>query len=743
MEKRTDLIELAGEVEDVIFQSRETGYTVCVIAVGDEPVTLVGTLPAITVGETVRAMGQWVSHPTYGRQFKVTYFEKEMPVDESAMLRYLSSSAIRGVGPKLAQRIVQRFHEETFDVLEHNPDLLSEIRGITPKKAREIGEDFKEQFGVRNVMMFFSGFFGETTSVRIYKRWGTASVDLVKNNPYILCDEIYGVGFERADAMASALGLQPDSFDRVRAGIRYVLSFNASANGHTCLPRAKLKEAASRLLDQSAEKVDEALDRLIETVDLFCVKERPGEPVFLPEFFRAETTAASRLHLLAGVSLFGSISDTDRLIAETEKEQGIRYDPAQLDAIRCIIDHPVTVLTGGPGTGKTTIIKAAVNIFRRVGMEVALAAPTGRAAKRMTESTGEDAKTVHRLLEMEYSPDEAVKFSRCESNPLTADVLLIDEVSMVDTLLFSSLLKAIKPGARLVLIGDSDQLPSVGAGEVLADTIECGLFPVRRLEHIFRQSDGSDIIKNAHRINHGEMPVPSGRDGDFFLMQRNTPEAVAQTIVDLCTNRLAQTYGEEIRDGIQVVSCTRKGEIGSVNLNRLLQNALNPPAPGKKEKARRESVFREGDRVMQIRNNYDLTWTLRDDPDTEGHGVFNGDVGTLCEVDPANETVTVEYDGRLVRYGCDELEEIEHAWAVTVHKSQGSEYPVVLFPVLNPPVMLATRNLLYTGVTRAQKMVILIGDAASVRRMVDHKDASRRFTGLKEAYLAFDKREPK
>ncbi len=738
-DRKIDLVSVEGVVEDIIYQSRETGYTVCVIDLDNEPVTLVGTMPALSLGEAVRAMGQWTTHPTYGKQFKVAYFEKAMPLDESAMLRYLASRAIRGVGPKLAARIVSLFHEESFDIIENHPEMLSEVRGITLKKAMEISESFKEQFGVRNIMMFFSGFFGEATSVRIYKRWGNAAVDIVRQNPYLLCDEIYGIGFERADAMAQTLGLENDSFPRIRAGLRYVLKYNAAANGHTFLPLEKLVEAGANLLELPAEQVRETALSLCRECDLMC-HEEAERAVYLPEYFHAEADSASKLTLLSNINLFGSIEGTEELIRETEREQGITYAPAQLAAIRCVITKSVTVLTGGPGTGKTTIIKAIVNIFRRVGMEIALAAPTGRAAKRMSQSTGEEAKTVHRLLEMEYSPEETVRFVKNEKNLLPYDVILIDELSMVDILLFSALLKAVKPGARLVLIGDSDQLPSVGAGQVLADTIESGCFPVCRLDQIFRQSGGSAIIQNAHRINRGEYPVSSGKDGDFFLMQRFTPASVAQTIVELCTSRLPRTYGAQVAQEIQVISCTRRGEIGTVNLNLLLQSALNPPAPGKNEKAFREIIFREEDKVMQIRNNYDLEWTLREDENQCGFGVFNGDIGKILAVDSENERITVDYDGKLVRYSFDELDEIEHAFAVTVHKSQGSEYPIVIFPVLNPPSMLATRNLLYTGVTRAQKMAILVGDQATVCRMVDHKETSRRYTGLLDMYRVFQQK---
>ncbi|MBR4287825.1 MAG: AAA family ATPase, partial [Clostridia bacterium] len=458
MADKNDLVRIEGEIEDIIYQNDENGYTVCAIEWENEPVTMVGILPSLMVGDAVAAMGEWVNHPTYGKQFKVSYFEKSMPADEKSMLRYLSSRSVKGIGPALAKRIVDRFGESSFDVLENNPDLLSDIQGISMRKAREISQNFREQFGVRNIMMFFSGYFGMTTSVRIYKRWGNHAVDLVKANPYILCDEIYGIGFERADAMAQSLGLSRDSDERIRAGLHYVLRFNSSANGHSFLPREKLIPTAAKLMEVEEAEVERVLTGLCRSADLILNSNSEEKAVYLPEYFTAETYAASKLVSLSRISLFGSIDRVDELIMQTEIAEGIKYAPAQLKAIRTAIHHPVTVLTGGPGTGKTTIIKAIVNIFRKVGMEIALAAPTGRAAKRMTQSTGFEAKTIHRLLEMEYSLEEKVSFARNEKRPLEFDAVIVDELSMVDIQLFSSLLKAVKPGVRLVLIGDSDQL---------------------------------------------------------------------------------------------------------------------------------------------------------------------------------------------------------------------------------------------------------------------------------------------
>ncbi len=734
---KKELFSLEGEVEDLIYQNDDTGYTVCVIDWNNEPTTLVGTLPSLMVGDVLRAMGQWVQHPTYGKQFKVHYFEKAMPADENSILRYLSSRAIKGVGPVLAKRIVSHFGESTLDVIENNPDLLSDIPGISVRKAREISENFREQFGVRNIMMFFGSYFGTTTSLRIYKKWGGRAVEIVKQNPYLVCEHIRGIGFDRADAMAAEMGMANDSPDRIRAGLFYVLRYNAASNGHSYLPREKLIEATAAKLSLEKGIVRETLLSLTKNLDLICNASRPDYPVYLPEYFKAESFAASRLVELSRINLIGSVEGVERLIRETQESEGMEYAPNQKKAIHAAIDHSVSVLTGGPGTGKTTIIKAIVNIFRRVGLEVALAAPTGRAAKRMSQSTGFEAKTVHRLLEMEFRRDDEPRFVRNEKNPLEEEVIIVDELSMVDVLLFSSLLRAIRPGSRLIMIGDSDQLPSVGAGEVLCDTIECGLFPVSRLDRIFRQSDESYIVENAHRINRGEMPLSSQKNGDFFFMIRNELRACADTVISLCSERLPNRYGADIMEGVQVLTCTRKGELGTQQLNLRLQEALNPEHPDKNQKAFGSVIFRERDKVMQIRNNYDAEWVDKDNEDITGFGIFNGDIGTIFSIDTKAERIVVDFSGKLVTYPFEDIHEIEHAFAVTVHKSQGSEYPVVILPVLNPPPMLATRNLLYTAVTRAKNMVILVGNQHSVRKMLDNCQKEIRYTDMRDMYRVF------
>lgn len=741
MKEKKDLICIEGEIEDIIYQNDETGYTVFAIEWEREPVTVVGTLPRVMVGEAIRAMGEWVNHPTYGKQFKVSYFEKNMPVDANAMLRYLSSRAIHGIGPKLAEKIVNRFGEDSFEVIENNPDLLSDIPGISVKKARAMSSAFREQFGVRNIMMFFNEYFGMTTSIRIYKRFGNQAIEIVKANPYVLCEQIHGIGFERADEMAARLGMEKDSEERVRAGLIYVLKFNASSNGHCYLPEKKLVSATAQLLDVSEERVATVLGIMTKKADLIEQRSSEHHAVYLPEYFHAELTAATKLVELSRIDLFGTIENVDELIQKTQLREKITYDPEQARAIRSAIENPVTVLTGGPGTGKTTIIKAIVNIFGLVGMKVALAAPTGRAAKRMSESTDYEAKTIHRLLEIEYSPEDVVRFARGENNPLEQDVVIVDELSMVDISLFAALLKALRPGMRLVLIGDSDQLPSVGAGQVLFDTVESGAFCVCRLSRIFRQSGNSDIVENAHRINRGEMPVPSAKDGDFFVMRRYDSGSVLETVLSLCTTRLPNTYGDEGISGVQVITCTRKGPLGTVELNHRLQAALNPPCEAKRQMKHGETLFREQDKVMQIRNNYDVEWVDPDDPDRTGFGVFNGDIGRILEVDAASRALTVDFDGKRVVYPFEELDEIEHAFAVTVHKSQGSEYPIVIFPVFNPPPMLATRNLIYTGITRAKKMAILVGKEASIEAMVKNDRKAERYTGLREMYRIIKERK--
>jgi len=731
---RSELLRIEGTVVDIVYKSDDTGYTVCVIENddSDEPITVVGTMPILCEGDEMVALGKWVSHPNYGKQFKAEYFEKSMPTDEEAMRRYLAARSVKGIGPKLADRIVDRFREATFEVLENSPDLLCEIKGISPKKARAISDSFREQFGIRNVMMYFGGFFGAATSVRIYKKWGSAAIDVVRNDPYILCEEIYGIGFERADRLAMEMGLGKDSEQRITAGIKYLLRFNASSNGHCYLPYDKLCTACVQMLEAQPDTVKSAIDRLISSEELI-VKDYDGErAVYSSEYYKAEVEIALKLISASRINLAGSVSGIDDLIRKAEEESGIKFAPMQIKSIISAIENSVTVITGGPGTGKTTIIKAILSIFSHIGMKTALAAPTGRAAKRMSETTSAPAKTIHRLLGTEFSSADEATFIKNEHDPLDADAIIVDEMSMVDVHLFSSLLKAVKPGARLVLIGDADQLPSVGPGNILNDLIESGCFAVCRLNEIFRQEKESLIVVNAHRINNGEYPYTLGKEGNFFFMESSSAERTAEAIATLIALRLPRTYGEDVAKDIQVITSTKKGPAGTKELNVKLQSALNPHSTSKKEHKYRDVIFREGDKVMQIRNDYDLSWESKENGIvTEGTGIFNGDIGIIEEIDEDELCINVRFDDKLCRYDFNLLDELEHAYAVTVHKSQGSEYPIVILPMNIISRMLATRNLLYTAVTRAKRMMIIVGRSDDLKAMVDNDRQAMRYTGLK------------
>lgn len=726
------LEKLAGSVEGIIYANEENGYTIFDFGTEqNELVTAVGTLPYLLEGEELVLFGKWVHNPKYGRQFRVEQYEKHLPSDAAAILRYLSSGAVKGIGQKKAKRIVDLFGEDTFDVIEHHPDWLTQVQGISRRAAAEISEEFARVAGMRDVMMFFRDFFGPTISLRIYKAWGNNAVERVKRNPYLLCEEIEGVGFERADAFAEQLGFDREDRERVMSGVLYLLSYNASVNGHTCLPSDKLCEAAISLLSVSEDAVHAAIAALLQERRLFRVrhvtKEGAVSYYFDRLYYECERTIAERLIALDRACVRLDIEDIVQFIQREERRGGIAYAALQREAIAGALENGVMLLTGGPGTGKTTVVRALMRIFDSMGLRVALAAPTGRAAKRMSEATQEEAKTVHRLLEMNYSEGGRAEFARNERDQLSEDVIIVDEVSMMDEPLMAALLRAIKPGARLVLIGDADQLPSVGAGNVLHDLLESRRFFTVALTEVFRQAESSLIVTNAHAVNRGEMPYLDAKDKDFFYLSRGSDREIAATVADLCLTRLPRTYGASIVSNIQVISPSRKGEAGTENLNRVLQAALNPPRPGKHEYRVRDSVLREGDRVMQIRNNYDLVWERGSET---GCGVFNGDVGVIEEISEENRSVSVLFEDRLVTYDFTGLDELDLAYAVTVHKSQGSEYPVVILPLYAAPPMLQTRNLFYTAITRAQRMVILVGRRDIAARMVENNRESMRYTGL-------------
>ncbi|MGM9626285.1 MAG: ATP-dependent RecD-like DNA helicase, partial [Eubacteriales bacterium] len=678
-----DLLELEGVIERVIYKNDANGYSVCEMSLSDEEyITAVGIMPYVSVGESVKALGEWTVHPNFGRQFKVSYFEKQLPATTATIQKYLSSRTVKGIGPKTAKLIVEAFGEDTFDVIENHPEWLSQIQGISEKKANEISANFKEQFGIRSVMMFCQNYFGPSTAVRVYNRWGGSAVDVIKENPYLLCEEIYGISFEKADNIARELGTKKNARFRVMAGIRYLCTYNAFQNGHVYLPEDKLIPGVVQMLGIDQNDAEDALEQMLTEGKAVCNKHGNRRCIYIKEYFEAETYVCRKMDLLDKLCERYSSSDVDRWILKIEEEEHIEYAKMQRRAIAMALDSGIMILTGGPGTGKTTVIRAVMRIFDDMGLKIALAAPTGRAAKRMSEATQMEAKTIHRLLEMEYADDIEPRFRRDENNLLEEDVIMIDEASMIDIMLMQALLKAVHPGARLILIGDADQLPPVGAGYVLHDLIESERFSTVQLTEIFRQAKESLIITNAHAINHGENPDLKTKNKDFFFLPRTDDKQTSETVAQLCSYRLPRTYGEQIREEIQVITPSRKGEAGTELLNIRLQAVLNPPSPDKKEKKMRDVIFREGDKVMQIKNNYDIPWEREVMGKTQdGIGIFNGDIGVIERISLMEETMRINFDDRIVTYDFTMLDDLEHAYAVTVHKSQGSEYPVVILPI--------------------------------------------------------------
>lgn len=730
------LLSIEGSVEKIIYQNEENGYTVCeIFTPSDELFTLVGNMPYLSEGETISALGNWVNHATFGKQFKVEFYEKQLPATETAILKYLSSGAVRGIGKVTAQRIVSQFGADSFEVIEHNPQWLAEIPGISPKKAEQISASFAAQFGMRNVMMFCREYFGPTTAVRIYKKWGNGAVERIKQNPYILCGEIYGVGFEKADAIAKDLGIKKNAPERIAMGLKYVLMHNAASNGHSFLPLDKLCAVAKRLLSCEMNEIEDEAAALETRGEIVCVRHEGMKCAYLRDYYEAEKYTASKLCALdrAGKNL--GEDNVLSLISMVERESNMEYAVLQKRAICQAASNGVFILTGGPGTGKTTVVRAIIRVFDAMGLRIALAAPTGRAAKRMSQSAGEEAKTIHRLLEMEYGAEDKLRFRKNENDQLEDDVIIIDEASMLDLMLTNALLKAIKPGARLILIGDVNQLPPVGAGHVFDDIIKSDRFATVELTHIFRQAQESLIVTNAHAVNHGEYMNLESKSGDFFFLPRQDDAQTAATIAELCKKRLPKSYGLTVFEGIQVITPSRKGDAGTEMLNSALQSAINPPARGKAEKKVRDFTLREGDKVMQIKNNYDIEWNKNG---SQGFGIFNGDIGVIKKIDLSEELITVDFEDKICEYDYTMLDELELAYAITVHKSQGSEYPIVVMPLYRYTPKLLTRNLLYTAITRAQSIVILVGNGEVAKAMVDNNRQTKRYTGLRYALEKYD-----
>ncbi|MBO5206056.1 MAG: ATP-dependent RecD-like DNA helicase [Clostridia bacterium] len=727
--------KLQGKIENVVYRNDVTDYSVLEISDGEENlITAVGIMPMAFEGECVELVGRWTFHKEFGKQFAFDSFEKKLPEDVDGILQFLSSRTVKGVGPVTALKIVNRYGRDSFDVIENHPEWLADIPGITLKKAAAISESFREQSGLRGVMMFCKDFMGTGEVGKVYKRFGVGAIGILKENPYVMCNHEFGMSFERADEMARSFGVPADSEHRVLNGIIYLLNYNGMQNGHTCLPEDKLISAASDILDLSAEVVGKMLYEFLDRAELASYRYEGTQYIMTSEVCEDEDYIAKRLSKLNSQAVSFTVDNAAALIEKVEAELDIRFARKQREALFASLDTGVMILTGGPGTGKTTVVRALLSIYKSIGARVVLAAPTGRAAKRMSEATSEEAKTVHRLLEVDKDEYQGTFFSRNAKNPLREDVVIVDEASMLDLHLMASLMRALSRGTRLVLIGDSDQLPSVGAGNVLSDMIRSERIKTVELDEIFRQSKESLIVTNAHRINEGEAPLLNVTDSDFFFVRRDREDTVPETIASLVTERLPKTYGKSIKDDIQVISPSRKGIGGVDNLNAVLQEKINPPAKFKREHSAHGTVFREGDRVMQVQNNYEIEWEKNG---ICGMGLFNGDIGVISEINERDEKLSVVFDDKIAVYDFDMLDELELSYAITVHKSQGSEYPVVIVPMYSCPIPLMTRNLFYTAVTRAKRMVILVGRSDIAYRMVENNREVMRYTMLCEKIIDY------
>ena len=724
--------KLAGYVEHIIYRNTDNGYTVLNLVSGEDEITCVGIFSTIAEGENIEATGDYTDHPTYGTQFKVVSFEEKAPEDQEAIERYLGSGAIKGIGLAMAARIVRRFKEDTFRIIEEEPELLVEVKGISERKAMEIASQVNEKRDLRQAMIFLQQ-FGITMNlaVKIYNKYGQEVYGILKENPYRLADDIEGVGFRTADDIAAKAGIRTDSDFRVRSGILYTL-LQASGEGHTFLPQEELTAKTSELLGIDKDIIEKNYMDL--SIDRKIIMKQSGEQtqIYSASFYYMEANTATMLREL-DIAYDVADAEIEQRINNIEKQTGMQLDEHQVQAVKEAVRNGLLVITGGPGTGKTTTINTIIRYFEMEGMDIFLAAPTGRAAKRMSETTGFEARTIHRMLELNGGMEGSAGFERNETNPLETDLVIIDEMSMVDITLMNSLLKAIAPGTRLILVGDINQLPSVGPGSVLKDIIQSEAFNVVMLTKIFRQASTSDIIVNAHKINRGEEVSLDNKSMDFFFLKRYEADIIINVVLQLVKQKLPKFVDATPYD-IQVLTPMRKGLLGVERLNGILQQYLNPPDQSKREKEHGDMVFREGDKVMQTKNNYQLEWEICTKfglTVDKGMGIFNGDMGIITEINDFAETMTVEFDeGRKVEYSYKLLDELELAYAITIHKSQGSEYPAVVIPLLSGPSMLMNRNLLYTAVTRARKCVTLVGNDTTFNQMIQNTSQQKRYSGL-------------
>ncbi len=727
---------LSGEVDSIFFRSKETSYCVIILNTGDELETVVGNFIDIEEGESVTVTGEYTTHSKYGEQFKAVTIERTLPQTTSAILKYLASGAIKGIKAATAKRIVEEFGEETLSVIEKDPEQLVKVKGISKKTAKKISEDFRSTFAVRLLMNYMKELsLPMSYGVKAWQRWGEPALQMIKANPYLLCSFGIDLPFSDADSIAAKMEIPHESEHRVKAGIEYVLTCNADS-GHTCLPLDKLEKKCTELLGVSPQRFKQVLDVQLEDETLFCYKKRSRPFIMLREFYTAESYIARRLCIMRQLTYDTQI-DFSAVIDLEEENNNIRYEKIQRQAINLALSKGFLVLTGGPGTGKTTTLNAIISLYQQQGLNVMICAPTGKAAKRISDLTGFEAKTIHRLLEVDFAKDDIPHFKHNENEPLDCDALIIDEMSMVDSALFEAVLRAIKVTCKLVLVGDSDQLPSVGAGNVLKDIIESGVVSVVKLKEIFRQSQSSQIVMNAHKIVSGEPIDYTVRDKDFFFMQRLDFASLGELVVSLCKQRLPKAYGISPMTDIQVISPTRKGSAGTVELNKQLQQQLNPKMAGKSEIKTLLYTYRAGDKVMQTKNDYQIAWKKQLDEESEesGTGIFNGDIGVILSVNRILGTAVIDFEGRVATYNRAMLDNLELAYAITVHKSQGSEFDYVILTVLGGSDKLYYRSLLYTAVTRAKKMLIIVGSEKRVDYMILNDRRNLRYTALKDMLL--------